>query len=82
MHGRGKFFFGNGKVHTGEWVESKMHGEGELLYADGRKYVGKKEGKKTNGLLACWWLILCLCLRLLRLVLERREEWTRKDVLP
>ena len=35
MHGYGKYFYSDGGVYEGEWVDGKMHGRGLYTFANG-----------------------------------------------
>ena len=39
FHGYGEYYWYNGKVYKGNWVNGKMEGQGTLSY-DGKEYVG------------------------------------------
>jgi hypothetical protein len=38
-NGQGKFFYQDGGMYDGNWVNNKMEGFGRLFYQSGRKYL-------------------------------------------
>ena len=49
-HGKGKFFYPNGKIYAGDWINGKIEGFGILYNASGKiSYEGKFEKEKFNG---------------------------------
>lgn len=49
MHGKGKFYWPDGKKFEGEFKEDKKDGYGEIQYTDGRIYRGFWSRNKENG---------------------------------
>lgn len=39
FHGYGEYYWYNGKVYKGNWVDGKMEGQGTLSF-DGKEYIG------------------------------------------
>ena len=50
QHGKGRLFFKNGKVYTGEWVKGTMQGSGLLSSSDGAYYKGSFVNGNFSGL--------------------------------
>ena len=49
FQGQGIYYFINGDIYAGEWVNSKFHGKGLYLLASGERYEGEFENGKKNG---------------------------------
>jgi hypothetical protein len=41
MHGKGKFFWTDGRMYEGEYKNDLKHGKGIFIWKDGRKYDGE-----------------------------------------
>ena len=41
MHGKGIFYWTDGRTYTGEYKQDKKHGDGVFEWPDGKKYYGK-----------------------------------------
>lgn len=39
-HGEGKYFFSDGTIYSGEWVNGRIEGKGVCEWTDGKKYDG------------------------------------------
>lgn len=48
-HGKGREFFTNGDVYTGEFCEGKRHGEGTYEKKDDYIFIGTSKGNKFEG---------------------------------
>ena len=46
MHGRGKFYWPDGRVFEGKFIKDKKTGMGTITYSDKRKEVGYWENNK------------------------------------
>jgi hypothetical protein len=40
MHGKGKLYWPDGKIYTGDFLEDKRHGLGHFIWKDGKEYRG------------------------------------------
>lgn len=49
FHGQGTFYFANGDVYVGQWVENKRSGRGIMYFEDGDRYEGEFLNDKFNG---------------------------------
>jgi hypothetical protein len=48
-HGRGTFYFNNGDVYDGNWINDKMEGQGVFKWPNGTKYEGNFSAGLMNG---------------------------------
>ena len=53
MHGKGTFYYPDGKKYVGEFINGKRHGEGTITYPDGSAYIGKFNDGEAVGLGQC-----------------------------
>ena len=49
MHGRGVYWYADGKVYEGDWKDDKRHGRGVCRYASGNLYDGDYKDDKRHG---------------------------------
>ena len=48
-HGLGVYYFSNGDIYLGEWVDNKIQGKGVYYFVEGEYYDGKFVNFKRNG---------------------------------
>ena len=48
-HGRGKEYYPNGEIYTGDWVNGRKHGKGKYIYASGDIYEGDIVNDQIHG---------------------------------
>lgn len=41
MHGTGTFWWPDGRIYIGDYINDKKHGRGVFTWPDGRKYDGE-----------------------------------------
>ncbi len=49
MHGKGIYYYPDGKKYIGEWKNNKKHGKGTMIYSNGNKKVGYWQNDKYAG---------------------------------
>ena len=49
FHGQGTFYFANGDVYVGQWVENKRSGKGVMYFEDCDRYECEFLNYKFNG---------------------------------
>ena len=49
MHGKGVYYWKDGRKYEGEYKYDKKHGLGTYTWADGRKYTGEWVNSKRHG---------------------------------
>ena len=47
--GFGTYFYRNGNVYSGDWLNDVKHGQGKMEYPNGDHYQGGWKGGKKNG---------------------------------
>lgn len=55
MHGKGAYYFPNGRRYFGDWDAGYMHGEGVMQWPNHCKYVGSFESDLRHGEGAMIW---------------------------
>lgn len=93
MHGRGAYWWEDGRVHVGHFRDNQRHGQGSYLLPDGSRYTGfifrKMHGHETH-MFHCgsryvsvwteWWewhSSLCKWTSARRAISARALAWTR-----
>lgn len=49
MNGVGKFYWPDGRIYHGSYLDDKKHGEGKFTWPDGREYTGVWNNGKQHG---------------------------------
>ena len=57
MDGQGKFWWPNGDLYTGQYINGKRNGLGDMAYGDGDQYLGAWRSGQYHGQgLYRWWV--------------------------
>lgn len=49
MNGLGTYYYPDGSVYSGEWLNNKQHGRGRFALANGTHYEGQWQNHLMNG---------------------------------